>query len=210
MALEQNIRYTPEQMTNFAAGVRRSTVALGGTPYSAKSSVPKLQSYKNLSSVKPTYDKNEKRLPVGTQLGDLGVITTTIHDSTRYEKDHYAVDIANKAGTPIKAFTGGTVTEVVSGKKHGDKGFGNYVVVQDKEGNYHRYSHLNKQYVPLNSRVEKGQVIGGMGATGSTYSQSPDPKRLGEHLDYRVYDENKKALNPFAYIMSDYYNSVQK
>ena len=50
----------------------------------------------------------------------LGTITTQWGNSTRYEKFHPGIDIANKIGTPIPAFAGGTVTNIITGKVHGE------------------------------------------------------------------------------------------
>ena len=212
MALNSDTKYnTPQQMLNIAKGLNTNSANLR-KQYGIKDQSPKINQYKNVNSVKPTNQQPSGNLGVGTKVGNLGVVTTKYMGSTRYEPNgtHPGIDIANKAGTDIPAFTNGIVTAASGGHKHGEKGFGNYVVVQDGKGNYHRYSHLQGGYLPvLNSKVTKGQILGKMGATGSTYSTSNDPKRKGEHLDYRVYDGNKKALDPFAYIMTNYYNTIR-
>jgi murein DD-endopeptidase MepM/ murein hydrolase activator NlpD len=130
-------------------------------------------------------------------LSKLGAVTTPYGGSTKFEQFHPGIDIANKMGTPIPAITGGTVTEVVGGKKQGDKGFGNTVVVQDAQGNKYRYSHLHQQYVKVGQKVSPGMQIGTMGNTGSTYSTSGGD---GTHLDLRIYDAFNKYMNPSQYL----------
>lgn len=138
---------------------------------------------------------------IPSNISGLGTITTPYEGSTAYEAKHPGVDIANKEGTPIPAFTGGKVVEAVTGQgwTPNTPSFGNYVVVQDEYGNYHRYSHLQNEYVKVGQQVEKGAQLGTMGGTGSTYgSQKGD--QPGIHLDYRIYDAAKKYYNPFEYL----------
>ena len=126
-------------------------------------------------------------------LKNLGSLTTQYGGSTNYEKFHPGVDIANKIGTPIPAYAGGTVVEAQSGKRQGDKGFGNTIVVQDAQGNKWRYSHLANEYVRVGQKIGAGTVLGQMGNTGSTYSNSGG---TGSHLDLRIKDAYGKWLNP--------------
>lgn len=129
-----------------------------------------------------------------TDLSKLGALTTGYGDSTRYEKFHPALDIANKIGTPIPTFAGGTVVEEATGKKQGDKGYGNYVIVKDQNGNSWRYSHLYSSYVKVGDTLAKGQILGQMGNTGSAYSTSATG--TGSHLDLRVRDAYNQYVNP--------------
>jgi len=139
---------------------------------------------------------------VGSVQGSLpglsGPVTTQYGGSTRYEKFHPGIDIAKPMGTPVGAFTPGTVTGVSMGKKQGDPGYGNYVVVTDQYGGQHRYSHLARTYVPIGTQVTKGMVLGTVGNTGQTYS--PSGKGTGVHLDYRILDAYKKYINPSSYL----------
>lgn len=117
--------------------------------------------------------------------------------ATKYEKFHPAVDVANNSGTPIPAFSGGTVVKTDLGHKQGENNYGNSVIIQDDQGNKHRYSHLHRAYVSPGQRVHGGQPIGQMGATGSAYSPSGgDPS----HLDYRVVSAYGKYKNPLPFI----------
>jgi len=128
-----------------------------------------------------------------TTMGNLGTITTQYGGSTKFEAFHPGIDIANQEGTPIPAFASGKVVEIATGQKRGDPGFGNFTIVQDAQGNKWRYSHLRSEFVKVGDVVNKGQVIGEMGSTGSVYSLYGN---LGTHLDIRIQSLAGKYLNP--------------
>jgi murein DD-endopeptidase MepM/ murein hydrolase activator NlpD len=130
-------------------------------------------------------------------LTKLGAKTTDWGGSTRFEKFHPGIDIANKIGTPIPATVQGTVTAVDTGHKQGDKAYGNTITVTDPWGNKHRYSHLSQVFVKVGQKVGKGQEVATMGNTGQTYSTSGG---TGSHLDYRIVDAYNKYVNPYTYL----------
>lgn len=131
-----------------------------------------------------------------TELSKLGTITTHFGGATKFEAHHPAVDIANKIGTPIPAYAGGQVIESVVGKKQGDKGYGNYVIVQDSQGNKWRYSHLHQNYVKVGTQVKPGQILATMGNSGAAYSNSGG---TGSHLDLRIRDAYNNYINPLKF-----------
>lgn len=126
----------------------------------------------------------------------LGTITTPYGGSTKYEKFHPGVDIANVIGTKIPSYSSGKVVDVSLGHKKGEKNGGNYVVIQDAQGNKHRYSHLNNAYVKVGQYLKKGDILGEMGNTGNVYSTSGG---TGSHLDYRIVSAFGKYINPNTY-----------
>lgn len=132
-----------------------------------------------------------------SMLKSLGTETTPYGGSTRYEKFHPGVDIAAPIGTPIPATVGGQVTQIVSGKKQGDVGYGNYVIIQDAAGNKYRYSHLSQSYVKLGQYVPRGTILGGVGNTGQTYSVSGGN---ASHLDFRIRDAFNRYVNPYNFL----------
>lgn len=71
---------------------------------------------------------------------------------------------------------------------------GNYIVVRHDDGKYSMYAHLASIYVSPGQRVEKGTVIGGMGATGYA---------TGVHLHFSVWTGypyyGGTALNPYNF-----------
>jgi len=162
-----------------------------------KQSMPKLPNVQMPQSQAGGYGEGE-RLPLGT-------VTTGYEKSTKFEPIHPGIDIGNTIGTPIKSFSGGKVVESQIGKKQGDLGYGNYVVIEDpKTGNRLRYSHLDQALVKINQQVTPGMQIGTMGNTGQTYSIYGG---TGSHLDLRVYqilNAYKKYIDPSIYLREFY------
>lgn len=98
---------------------------------------------------------------------------------------HYAIDIADKIGTPLYAADAGTVELAGWGK-----GYGNQIVIDHGGGKKTRYAHLSKFNVEKGDVVTKGQTIGGMGSTGWS---------TGSHLHFEIIINGKK-YNPLDYI----------
>lgn len=146
-----------------------------------------ISKYQNISAA-----QNNIRIP--SSVSSLGSITTPFGGSTKFEKFHPGLDIANKAGTPIPSFSSGTVTKTGT-----DKVYGNYVELMDNIGNTQKYSHLLKAYVTPGQKINKGSTIGAMGATGNVYSLSGGS---GSHLDLRIRDAYNKYINPMSYFQN--------
>jgi len=74
---------------------------------------------------------------------------------------HSGMDVAAPSGTPVRAPTAGKVIEL------GDFFFsGNLVYIDHGQGLISMFAHLSAIDVELGERVEKGQVVGKVGATG--------------------------------------------
>lgn len=130
---------------------------------------------------------------------NLGVVTTPFGAKTRQEGFHPGVDIASRKGTPVPAFSSGTVVGTDYGHQKGENNFGNSVLVRDPGGNTHRYSHLHQGYVSIGQPVRKGQPIGTFGDSGATYSPSGGDST---NLDYRIVAKNGQYKNPMTYLNS--------
>lgn len=92
------------------------------------------------------------------------------------------VDISAECGSPVYSADSGIVTESYDGW---NGGYGNYIVIQHK--NYETlYGHLSQRYVNIGDYVDKGTLIGTVGATG---------KATGCHLHF----ETRGIKNPLAY-----------
>lgn len=108
-------------------------------------------------------------------------------------------NVANKRGTNIIASKDGVVTEVVDGFGDGyygcpdGGGYGNHIYIQHDDGWVTRYAHLEKGTIKVSvgDRVKQGQLIAGMGTSGSS---------TGIHLHFEVRDSSNNVLNPLDYI----------
>jgi len=95
----------------------------------------------------------------------------------RWGRMHKGIDIAADTGTPIVAASGGRV--VFSGWK---TGYGRTIEIDHGGGVVTRYAHQSETVAVEGARVDRGQVIGRVGMTGSA---------TGPHLHFemRVDDE---------------------
>lgn len=104
------------------------------------------------------------------QTSQFGTRTDPIDGSTKH---HNGNDYATPTGTPISSTVGGKV--IRSGNS--GSGWGNYVVVQDVQGNAHIYAHLSNPQAREGSTVQPGQIVGASGNSG---------RSTGAHLHYEV------------------------
>ena len=98
---------------------------------------------------------------------------------------HDGVDIGAPTGTPIAAFAGGTVT--YAGPRGG---YGNVVIVEHAGGLETRYAHQSAIDVVVGQRVEAGQVVGRVGATGTA---------TGPHLHFEIRRDGS-SIDPAPYL----------
>lgn len=100
------------------------------------------------------------------------------------EKTHKGLDIASAKQTLIVATISGEVVghwPAPNGYWRGDGVYGGKIIVRDKNGIFHSFSHLSETFVsgvPGRNQVEAGQPIARMGRTGMT---------TGAHLHYEIY-----------------------
>ncbi len=103
-----------------------------------------------------------------------------LHPVLGTRRAHLGTDYAAPTGTAILAVASGRVTE--SSRNSGN---GNYVAIEHANGYRTMYLHMSKRLVKPGQRVEQGQKIGLVGATGLA---------SGPHLDIRI-SQNGKWLN---------------
>ena len=96
------------------------------------------------------------------------------HLSQAFGGDHYALDIADDAGTPVVAARPGKV--LFAGWRNNCGGY--QVWIQQAEGLATTYNHLSSVAVGAGQRVEAGQRIGRVGATGCV---------TGPHVHFEVW-----------------------
>ena len=109
--------------------------------------------------------------------------------NTGVRRHHLGIDIANVVGTPIYAGNSGIVT--LAGRLHL---FGKSVIINHGQGVSSSYNHLSKIHVAAEEQVEKGQLIGLMGATGQV---------TGSHLHWGMV-VNGVAVDPEEWTERDF------
>jgi len=102
-----------------------------------------------------------------------------------YSWRHFAIDVADKVGTPIYAADAGVVESAGWGR-----GYGNNIVINHGGGKKTRYAHLSKFYVKSGEQVDKSQTIAAMGNTGWS---------TGPHLHFEIFINGTK-YNPLNYV----------
>ena len=105
-----------------------------------------------------------------------------------YWKWHGAVDIADKAGTPIVAADAGTVTFAGGSPSCG---LGYSVQIDHGDGFVTNYAHLSSFSVQVGQQVQRGEIIGQMGSTGHS---------TGPHLHFVVL-LNGTIVNPSRFTL---------
>ena len=98
---------------------------------------------------------------------------------------HRGIDFAGRAGADIRAVAAGVVTW--SGPRYG---YGELVELNHGAGYVTRYSHNKKNLVFVGDKVERGQLVAKMGATG---------RATGPHVHFEVV-HNGRIVNPSRYI----------
>ncbi len=98
-------------------------------------------------------------------------------------RPHEGIDYAAPHGTPVRSVGDGVVTRAGWGQ-----GYGNMIVIKHRNGLETQYAHLAgfAKKLKKGEKVERGDVIGFVGATGLA---------TGPHLDFRMRKDGK-FVNP--------------
>ena len=99
---------------------------------------------------------------------------------------HNGVDISGSYGTSVVAAAAGTVIHAASGY---EGGYGNNVEISHGSGYVTKYAHLSSINVHVGQTVQRGELIGRVGATGNA---------VGAHLHFEV-RVNGAPQNPTNY-----------
>jgi murein DD-endopeptidase MepM/ murein hydrolase activator NlpD len=126
------------------------------------------------------------RSPVKFSRISSGFTRARYHPVLKKWRAHKGVDYAASSGTPVRATADGKVTFV--GRKGG---YGKVVILSHGSTYTTLYAHLSRfaKGIRQGSRVQQGQVIGKVGATGLA---------SGPHLHYE-FRVNGKHINPLAF-----------
>ena len=115
-----------------------------------------------------------------------GTITSRYGSSSSIRSsNHTGLDIATKAGTPIKVVADGTVTSAAY-----TGSYGNLVKISHGNGVETWYAHTSAMYVTAGQQVKAGDVIAAVGSTGNS---------TGPHLHFEI-RINGSHVNPQIYM----------
>jgi len=112
-----------------------------------------------------------------------------IHPIYKVRKMHWGMDFSAPTGTEIFATGNGEVIEIK--KKY--NGYGYYVQIRHGFGYETLYAHMSKILVKQGQIVQRGEVIGLVGSTGTS---------VAPHLHYEVIKDGEK-VNPVHYYFND-------
>lgn len=102
-------------------------------------------------------------------------------------KGHTGTDITGTGhGSNIYASAAGTVVTA----KWGNRGYGNYIIINHGDGIQTLYAHCSNLYVKVGQYVNQGDIIAAMGSTGNS---------TGTHLHFEI-RINGQYMNPLNYI----------
>lgn len=101
------------------------------------------------------------------------------------ETYHNGVDIASMLGTPVLAAMAGTVAGVGFNTT-----YGNYVIIKHSSVYQTLYGHMSRSSVSKGQKVEQGQKIGELGATGVV---------TGPHLHFSIF-RSGQPVDPLRFL----------
>ena len=134
------------------------------------------------------------------QSGDA-FITQPYHMAVEpWKEPHWGIDLVRNPHNLdwIVAHSAGTVISVETSYKGTvwDNSWGNYVLVEHKNGFCTRYAHLayGTIKVKVGDKVKQGQVLGFMGSTGPS---------TAAHLHFEVYNKQDIRIDPEPYLTKD-------
>ncbi len=135
----------------------------------------------SIPAIQPVSNKELKRMASGYGM--------RMHPIYKYRKMHTGMDFSAIQGTEIYATGEGTVESV----KRSRRGYGNHIVIDHGYGYKTLYAHLKEFNVRRGQKVNRGQVIGYVGNTGTS---------VAPHLHYEVIKDGVK-VNPVNYYFND-------
>jgi len=146
----------------------------------AKMALNKEKMISSMPSIMPISNKDLRQTASGWGM--------RIHPIYKIPRFHYGMDFTAATGTDIFA----TGTGVVKSASR-ETGYGNMIVIDHGYGFETYYAHLSRINVQAGQKVNRGDVIGLVGSTGS--STAP-------HLHYEV-SKNGVKINPQNYYFQD-------
>jgi len=103
---------------------------------------------------------------------------------------HQGIDLLAPAGTPVVAVASGTITRL----SNQDRGRGGISLwLRDRRGTAYYYAHNQHNLVHLGQRVEAGQLLARVGATGNAKGGLP-------HLHFQIHPDGGRPVSPDALV----------
>ncbi|HKK43786.1 MAG TPA: M23 family metallopeptidase [Bacteroidales bacterium] len=112
-----------------------------------------------------------------------------IHPIYKISKFHYGMDFTAPAGTDVYATGNGTVKQVITSQR----GYGKHILIDHGYGYTSMYAHLSGFNVRVGQKVQRGDVIGYVGNTGTS---------VANHLHYEI-KLNGVNVDPVNYYFED-------
>ena len=112
-----------------------------------------------------------------------------IHPIYKIIKFHYGMDFTAPSGTDVYATGNGVVSAVQSSQR----GLGKHIIIDHGYGYTSIYAHLSNFNVRVGQRVQRGDIIGFVGSTGTS---------IANHLHYEV-KLNGVNVDPVNYYFED-------
>jgi murein DD-endopeptidase MepM/ murein hydrolase activator NlpD len=112
-----------------------------------------------------------------------------IHPIYKISKFHYGMDFTAPAGTEVFVTGNGVVVGVLQSKR----GLGNHIIIDHGFGYVSIYAHLSNFNVRVGQKVQRGDVIGYVGSTGTS---------VANHLHYEI-KLNGTNVDPANYYFED-------
>jgi murein DD-endopeptidase MepM/ murein hydrolase activator NlpD len=112
-----------------------------------------------------------------------------VHPIYKIIKFHYGMDFTAPAGTEVYSTGNGIVVAVTSSQR----GLGKHLIIDHGFGYVSIYAHLNNFNVRLGQKVQRGDIIGFVGSTGTS---------VANHLHYEI-KLNGANVDPVNYYFED-------
>ncbi len=112
-----------------------------------------------------------------------------IHPIYKIIKFHYGMDFTAPAGTDVYASGNGTVAAVMTAQR----GLGKHIIINHGFGYTSIYGHLRDFNVRVGQKVQRGDIIGYVGSTGTS---------VANHLHYEI-KLNGTNVDPVNYYFED-------
>jgi murein DD-endopeptidase MepM/ murein hydrolase activator NlpD len=112
-----------------------------------------------------------------------------IHPIYKISKFHYGMDFTAPFGTDVYVTGNGTVTALISSQR----GLGKHIIIDHGFGYTSIYAHLSNFNVRVGQKVQRGDIIGYVGSTGTS---------VANHLHYEI-KLNGVNVDPVNYYFED-------